>query len=245
MIGFRASRPAAQALPLFARAGSLEPIVVRRIATARTMRLTIDPRDGQVRLTLPPRAGLRAALAWVESKRGWIEAELGRVPAPRPFAPGTILPLDGREVTIEWAAGHPRTPRLINDVLIVGGPVDALNGRIVRWLRARALSVLDAETRFCAAKAGVTIGSVAVGDARGRWGSCAASGDIRYSWRLILAPPAVRLATVAHEVAHRLHMDHSPAFHAAAARLFGRDPTPERVWLRANGASLHWWGRSG
>ena len=82
-------------------------------------------------------------------------------------------------------------------------------------------------------------GRVGVGDPRSRWGSCASSGAIRYSWRLILAPPDVRRATVAHELAHLLHMDHSAAFHAAHARILGADPRPARAWLRANGAGLH------
>ena len=94
-----------------------------------------------------------------------------------------------------------------------------------------------------AARAGVTVARVAVADQRARWGSCSASGDIRYSWRLVLAPPPVREATVAHEVAHRLHMDHSADFHAAVARLLGRDPAPERAWLREHGARLYWLGR--
>ena len=84
---------------------------------------------------------------------------------------------------------------------------------------------------------------MSIGDPRARWGSCSANGDIRYSWRLILAPPDVLEATVAHEVAHRLHMDHSPAFHAAVRRLLGRDPSAERAWLRAHGRELYWLGR--
>src|SRR3546814_5691061 len=94
-----------------------------------------------------------------------------------------------------------------------------------------------------AGRAGFIVSQVTVGDPRGRWGSCAASGAIRYSWRLILAPDHVRRATVAHEVAHRLHMDHGPAFHAAAARILGDDPAPARAWLRTHGAALHWIGR--
>jgi predicted metal-dependent hydrolase len=85
---------------------------------------------------------------------------------------------------------------------------------------------------------------VAVGDPKGRWGSCAASGVIRYSWRLILAPPEVRRATVAHEVAHRVHMNHSAAFHAVVRELYGREPSHERAWLRANAMRLHSFGRA-
>ncbi|MDB5687532.1 MAG: hypothetical protein JWR77_2121, partial [Rhizorhabdus sp.] len=106
-----------------------------------------------------------------------------------------------------------------------------------------ALEKLDAETRRFGELAGVTIGIVAIGDPRARWGSCSSTGDIRYSWRLILAPPAVLESTVVHEVAHRLHMDHSPDFHAAVRRLLGRDPIAERAWLRAHGSALYWLGR--
>ena len=56
--------------------------------------------------------------------------------------------------------------------------------------------------------------------------------------------PTVRRATVAHEVAHRVHMNHGPAFHALVADLLEDDPTPARAWLRENGARLYRVGRS-
>ena len=85
---------------------------------------------------------------------------------------------------------------------------------------------------------------VGVGDPLSRWGSCSSSGAIRYSWRLILAPDFVRRATVAHEVAHRVHMNHGPAFHALVETLFEADPKPARLWLRREGARLHRFGRA-
>lgn len=219
------------------------PLTVRRVATARRMRLAVDPRDGTVRLTLPTRTALAAGLGWVAQQRAWIDATRAALSPARPFAPGGVIPLAGREVTIDWRADHPRAVRLADDMLRVGGPVDRVAARIERWLRAEAARVLAAETADYAAIAGVTIGRVSIGDPGGRWGSCSANGDIRYSWRLILMPPEVRRATVAHEVAHRLHMDHSPAFHAAAARLFGREPTAERAWLKRHGRAMHRVGR--
>ena len=103
--------------------------------------------------------------------------------------------------------------------------------------------MLSHETAEFAALAGVGVTAVAVGDARGRWGSCAAHGAIRYSWRLILTPDFVRRATVAHEVAHRIHMNHGPEFHALAARLSGNKDRAAGRWLRQHGAALHWIGR--
>lgn len=227
-------------LPVFGPA----PLVVRRMAQARAMRLRVDPRDGTVRLTLPARAAIGPAIAWVESKRGWIEAQQAAIPKPVAIGPGAVIPYEDGAVRIDWSADGPRAPQRVDDRLILGGPEELIARRVLRWLARQALVMLDAETRAYARAAGVTIGRVAIGDARSRWGSCSSSGDIRYSWRLILAPPDVRRATVAHEVAHRLHMDHSPAFHAAVARLYGRDPGPERAWLRQHGAVIQGFGRS-
>ena len=201
------------------------------------MRLAVDPRDGTVRLTLPRRAGLRQAVAWAESQRGWIEAALAALPAEQPFGLGARFPFDGRMLTLEWVGGA-RGVRIEEDRMCVGGPPENVVARALRWMRAEAGRRLEAETRVYAAKAGVAVGRVRIGDPRTRWGSCSAKGDIAYSWRLILMPPAVREATVAHEVAHRLHMHHGPEFHAAVKQLLGRDPTAERAWLKANGAGL-------
>jgi predicted metal-dependent hydrolase len=56
---------------------------------------------------------------------------------------------------------------------------------------------------------------------------------------LIMAPDHVRRATVAHEVAHLRHMDHSPAFHALVDELHDGDVAAARHWLRAHGRDLH------
>ncbi len=128
-------------------------------------------------------------------------------------------------------------------ILTCGGPIEQFPARIERWLKREALRLLTEDTAHYAAKAGVTVAQVAVGDPKARWGSCSSSGTIRYSWRLLLAPGHVRRATVAHEVAHRVHMHHGPAFHALVATLFEGDPDAARRWLRAEGAALHWFGR--
>ena len=227
----------------FEGGGRQRELLVRRSATARRMRLSIDPRDGCVRLTLPSRAGIRHALAWVEERRDWVEAELARLAPPKRLAPGLHVPVEDEPHLIEWQREAARMIRREPGRLVVGGPEELVPGRILRWLRQEARELLDRETRELAAVAGVTIGTVSVGDQRARWGSCTSSGDIRYSWRLILMPPDVRRAIVAHEVAHRLHMDHGPHFHAAVARLHGRDPAHARRWLRAHGSGLHALGR--
>ncbi len=208
------------------------------------MRLRVDRRTGEVVLTIPNRASRRKALAWAEGHRAWIEARLAEVAPATPLVPGGELPLYGRPHRRDWSSERPRTPRLEGERLVVGGPPERLEARLLRWLRRHALDTLAAETAEFAAKAGVTVTRVGVGDPLSRWGSCSASGGIRYSWRLILAPEWVRRATVAHEVAHRVHMNHGADFHGLVERLLAADPKPARLWLRRNGPLLHRIGRA-
>lgn len=192
---------------------------------------------------MPWRTSARRALDWVAEQRLWIEQQLERAPAGQPFAHGAILPLEGNEVIIQHDHEGRRGVRLDGCRLVVGGPAASLPASIERWLRARARDVLSAETARVAKEAGVAIRSVTVGDAASRWGSCSSSGAIRYSWRLILAPPDVLRFVVAHEVAHRLHMDHSAAFKVAEERLYGGPVMIARSELRRLGPALRAVGR--
>ncbi|WP_193378789.1 YgjP family zinc-dependent metalloprotease [Sphingobium sp. ba1] len=215
------------------------PVRVRRSSRARAYRLTIDGTRGEVRLSMPVRANLKRALGWAQDHEVWVRQQLARQPVLTPLSDGAVFPLEGREVRICWEAGASRTIRLEGDRLLLGGAAESVSARVLRWLVRRAKAVLETETQELARDHGLIVASVGVGDPRSRWGSCTSSGAIRYSWRLILCPPEVRRATVAHELAHLLHMDHSPAFHAAHVRIYGADPKPARAWLRAHGAGLH------
>jgi predicted metal-dependent hydrolase len=225
-------------------AGAVSATLQLRLSPrARTMRLKVDPRTGAVLLTIPRRASRRRALEWAAGQREWVEGQLARIVPPEPLVPNAHVPLYGLPHPIDWRPERSRIVRLEDSRLIAGGPADNLEARLLRWLRRHAREMLDRETREFAAKAGVRVSRVGVGDPLSRWGSCSASGAIRYSWRLILAPDWVRRATVAHEVAHRVHMNHGPDFHALVADLFGSDPKPARDWLRRRGSALHRFGR--
>src|ERR1700754_4131659 len=88
---------------VFESGGRCRPLLVRRMAQARRMRLSVDPRDGGVRLVMPSRSSLRAALKWVESKRGWIEAALDALPQARPIEDGMLIEVAGEPLRIELA----------------------------------------------------------------------------------------------------------------------------------------------
>jgi predicted metal-dependent hydrolase len=218
-------------------------LTLKASPNARTMRLRVDGRTGGVVLTYPRRISQRCALEWAAGHKAWIEEALTRIPDGVKIGPGVELPLYGHPHLIDWSADRPRSVRIEGDRIVAGGPAETLEPRLLRWLKQHARSILETETGEFAAKAGVSVTTIGIGDPSSRWGSCSSSGAIRYSWRLILAPDWVRRATVAHEVAHRIHMNHGADFHALVEKLLGADPAPARLWLRREGAALHRIGR--
>lgn len=219
--------------------GVAYPLRVRRHARARAFRLSVDPAKREIRLGLPTDANLRKAIKWAGEQQDWLERQLIAAPDAIILGPGAVFPLEGRDIRIDWSPAAARKVVRDDERLILGGPAEGVAPRILRWLHDQARETLGRETEAYARQAGLQLGQVSVGDPRSRWGSCAANGNIRYSWRLICAPDFVRRATVAHEVAHLAHMDHSPAFHARHAEIYGGDPRPARRWLRENGTMLH------
>ena len=227
-----------------ALAGLAWPVELRSHPRARRLRLALDEPRGLLRLTVPRRVSRRAALDWAAQQSGWVEAQLARIEPGEPLASGATIPFDGEKVLLQWDGTAPRTPQLVDAVLRCGGPADCFAGRVARWLRDEARRRLVDETRALTASSGIADGPVSVGDAGTRWGSCSASGAIRYNWRLLLAPPHVRAYVVAHEVAHRVHLNHGPGFHALQARLYDGDVAAARLELRRIGSRLKRVGRA-
>lgn len=60
-----------------------------------------------------------------------------------------------------------------------------------------------------------------------RWGSCSKAGVITYNTLLMQLEPDLIDYTIVHELAHRVHFNHSPDFHA-----FVRHVLPDEKFLR-------------
>lgn len=112
-----------------------------------------------------------------------------------------------------------------------------LTAEDLRALRTQAKAVLPARAAFYARQIGVDYGRVTIRAQRTRWGSCSARGDLSFNCLLMLAPPEAADSVVVHELCHRKHMDHSPAFYAEVLRVFPDYPK-WHGWLKENGPVL-------
>ena len=208
---------------------------------ARRTLVRVD-RHGKVVVTASRPRYLTDAVAFARTQHDWILEQRDKRVASRPFAPGQVLTIAGHTVTLAEQAGviTPKAKQAEDGAwqLVSSGDETTYARRIERYLRSQALKALAAETDRMAARLGFSGIKTSLFDARGRWGSCTPRRKaIRYSWRLILAPPSVLTYLVAHEVSHLKHPDHSPRFWAEVAGLYG-DCKAARKWLKTEGQSL-------
>ncbi|AZB54188.1 M48 family peptidase [Cereibacter sphaeroides] len=211
-------------------------ITLRRSAQARRFSLRVSRLDGRVTLTLPLRAREAEALAFVRDQEGWIRRALSDVPESASVGLGSVLPLEGRPLTVRPGSG--RSVRVTDDSLLVPGDPASVPLRLATFLKAMARERLAAACDRHARSLGRTYARLTLRDTRSRWGSCTQDGCLMFSWRLILAPPPILDYVAAHEVAHLAQMNHSPAFWAEVA-LLDPDYALHRAWLRRQGQALH------
>ncbi len=215
------------------------PLVIRRHATARRMTLRLSPDGAEVRVTMPRWGRTADAVEFAGTRTAWLSAQRARVPTRQAVGNGAVMPFCGQPHRIDWSPAHGRKVQRAGGILRLGGPEEAIAARLERWLRAEATVLMAADLAQYCARAGVKTPALALSRANRRWGSCSAKGTVRINWRLVMAPDTVRRSVVAHEVAHLLHFDHSPAFHAALSDLFEDDIEEANRWLKSDGRTLY------
>lgn len=215
------------------------PIVIRRLSQARRMTMRLAPDGSEVRISIPRWGRTAEALDFARSRAEWLAQQYARRSLPDvPQADGRIA-YRGALLAIEHSAQAPRRPVAGGDVVLIGGPAESLVPRLRRWLEAEARRLMAEDLEHYCARAGQPVPRLALSSARRRWGSCAADGTIRINWRLIMAPDAVRRSVVAHEVAHLVHFDHSPRFHALLKAIYEDDIRTANAWLKREGQGLY------
>ncbi len=212
-------------------------VILRRSARARRFTLRVSRSTGTVSLSMPDFASDSEAFAFLETREAWVRKHLQDAPpVSRPEIGGTI-PVEGvpRPImvgsgrSVRFEAGEIRVP-----------PAKDPGPALAAFLKQMARDKLVERADFYAGQLGRTHGRISLRDTKSRWGSCSSKGDLMFSWRLIMAPPAVLDYVAAHEVAHLKEMNHSQAFWDVCGDLCPGYETP-RAWLRTNGAELLSW----
>lgn len=219
-------------------------VAVKVRPRAKHYRLTLNA-GGRPVLSVPPHGRWREAEAFLHKQTNWLAARLKRVPAKATFTDGALVPLRGEEHLIVAAERIRGTVEIIAEeerpVLLVPGGPDHMARRLKDWLKSEAMRDLEISVARHADNLSVTPTAIRMRGQSTRWGSCSSAGRLNFNWRLVLAPPFVLDYVAAHEVAHMVEMNHSPAFWATVERTLP-DMNRGRTWLKAHGRTLMAYG---
>lgn len=181
------------------------------------------------------------ALKFLDSKRKWIEGVFAKAPKKCKVCDGDEIEFLDRRVRLVYCPNIRSNELVLNDngtwTLRVGGSIDMFERRVRDVIKAELLKAIKeiiktTPREFWPAR-------IALRDTTSRWGSCSSTGTMSFSWRLAFAPVAVMRYVVMHELSHKKHMDHSPAFWRQVSELYGFGVERAKRWLVKEGASLH------
>jgi hypothetical protein len=212
---------------------------LRRSRRRRTLGLTVTA--SEVRIHAPswtPRAEIEG---YVQQQHDWLRRAWTRMqacaPQPEAASRGEVRYL-GRTLTLDIRPSLFSEVRRHGDSLRVHAPLDADTSALIRaWLHERAERLLAWRLGRIVPKLGRAPSRFALSDAQTQWGSCTRRGHIRLNWRLVQAPLALIDYVAAHELAHLIHLDHSPRFWAQVAALCP-DALARRAELRTMSTTL-------
>lgn len=192
----------------------------RRFRAAITVAITDDSVKIILKLPARPYSAAENYFSFLSENTDWIRkktAELQKKAVSHTYQPGDTFnylghpcPLIGDTSTyFDGKAFHvsPHSPPLVRR---------ELEKLYIRLAKEYIIPLC----REYANNFGLTVGNIRINKAAKRWGSCNSKGDLNFSYRLIMHSPEFIRYTICHELAHRLHMNHSKAFYAVLQRFY-------------------------
>ena len=246
------SRRPAKTLPsvqLLKVDGIPAPVEIRRHPTARRLTLRVSRTRRAVYLTVPRNTDAREADRFLARSLEWVRERLDGVPDPIPFRHGAVIPFRDVPHQVRFVGPRPGHPVVSIESPINGGMAtitvcglaEHAPRRLKDWLVAEAARDLDERVTLHAKRLGLRARRITLRDQKSRWGSCSSTGQLSFSWRLVLAPRLVLDYVAAHEVAHLAEMNHGPRFWRLVAKTMpGLEDA--KVWLRMRGMELYRYG---
>lgn len=225
---------------VFETAGRSLAVAISENARATRLTLRIAAGGQSLKVTVPPGTPPRETARFIERHRGWIEERLKKYPDMPQVRPGVKIPLRGVPHLIVHEPGRGTVSVLMADSgpqLVVHGDRVHLARRLSDFLKREAKRDIEVLVARHAQGAGRKAKSVRFKDTSSRWGSCTSDGSLNFSWRIMMAPPAVINYLVAHECAHLKEMNHGPKFWKLCRELCP-DTDRCRAWLKRNGSAL-------
>lgn len=210
----------------------------------RTLVLQVKP-CGRVIVRAPQRMSRLVINQFIEEKQSWIEKVRHRLQekyaeiAPKKFVEGELFWYLGKRYSLSIIS-HLKEPLIFADRFELSEN-HVMQAEIVflKWYRAQAADLFQERVRHFAEKFQFRYGTIRLSSAKQRWGSCSATNNLNFSWKLIMAPLNVIDYVVVHELVHTKHKNHSQQFWLAVAAVLPSYRSAKQ-WLKQHGHLLEW-----
>lgn len=173
---------------------------------------------------------------WIVEKRQAARQKLLQA-EPHRFIPGELFLYRGRSYPLAICDRSAASLTLDNEFRLSSSHTHHPHIVFANWYKREAAREIEDRLKALSAASGLSYRSCAITNARKQWGSCDLQCNLRFTWRLIMAPPEVIEYVISHELAHTAEHNHSPRFWDRVGRLC---PSfrEHRRWLRDNGHLL-------
>lgn len=104
---------------------------------------------------------------------------------------------------------------------------------IVAWLKEEAYKIICQRVVYYARFMGSKYERIYLSDAKKRWGSCSANGNLQFSWKLVMCPFSVIDYVVVHELSHIIYKNHNDLFWARVKTVLPNFKEAQE-WLKLN-----------
>jgi len=180
----------------------------------RSIRLSYRAGRGFL-VTYPPRTSKKRIQDFLDGQKAWMisvrekYSVSSRALLRQYLKDEPMIYLGAQQLKVEFAVigGWMKTT---DDQLHIHS--DITESVLIKKLRSLARAPLEEKTMAHASEKQIEVSHVTIRNQTSRWGSCSSSGTISLNWRLILMRPTLQEHIILHELAHRIHPNHSSAF---------------------------------
>ncbi|PHR66227.1 MAG: hypothetical protein COA51_02600 [Idiomarina sp.] len=210
--------------------------------------LALKVAQGKLEVQAPWHMSEATIADFVQQKHEWISKHLNRQQqrleslTPREWQSGERLRWLGQPLKLKVAVATRKTAERYGSELFV--TTTARSNRdhepkrtVIDWYKAEAIAWLDTFFESWPRTHELNPAGWSVGDFTSKWGHCTRKRELRFTWKLWLAPEWVVRNVVIHELCHLREFNHSKAFWQLVAS-HSPDYEEAEQWLRQHGVTV-------
>ena len=224
--------------------GHIIPYTIKRNPRAKRTTIKVN-REREVCVVSPPHIPVNQITGFMIQNAEWVYSHTitsaRPLPPKRTYEDGEVFPFLGESITIRIRRGTELSCEGHQQELMITVPSDFTDYNVKMAVK-QAVAAYFAEQLYqfsipyftqYAALLKVPIPQIKTRDQKTKWGACT-SKSIILNLRLCMAPARIIEYVVLHELAHKIHPDHSPRFWNTVERMMP-DYKERREYLKKHG----------